>query len=380
MATGSTTKYLLPYPLPTDQVNVSGDIEKLAVKIDNILQEEIEDAAAAMWTGGTFSNGLTTPTYNDTTGKMSMSLAQDIQTTATPTFTGANLMGGDLYLGQSRTLIFEGSSNDSFKTTLTVANPTANRTITFQNVTGTVALTSESTLASLVNVASATGALTVQVGYGATTNGTTKTINIGGNGVSGSTTNINIGSAVSGALGTTTINSSSVSIPSSSISLGTVVAGTWSGTAIGISKGGTGLTSNPTNGQLLIGNGTGYTLSTITAGSGIIVTNSAGAITIAAEQGADVFPSQSGNSGKYLTTNGTAVSWSFIPQSSVTNLTSDLALKAPLASPTFTGTPNAPTASSSTNTTQIATTAFVKNNLNDELDAFYSRSFLLMGA
>ncbi|HEX7824951.1 MAG TPA: hypothetical protein VF477_08625 [Mycobacterium sp.] len=46
-------------------------------------------------------------------------------------------------------------------------------------------------------------------------------------------------------------------------------------------------------------------------------------------------------------------------QSTVTNLTTDLAAKAPLASPTFTGTPAAPTASAGTSTTQIATTAFV---------------------
>lgn len=37
-----------------------------------------------------------------------------------------------------------------------------------------------------------------------------------------------------------------------------------------------------------------------------------------------------------------------------------LATKAPLASPTFTGTPSGPTASAGTNTTQLATTAFVK--------------------
>lgn len=40
-------------------------------------------------------------------------------------------------------------------------------------------------------------------------------------------------------------------------------------------------------------------------------------------------------------------------------MTNALALKAPLASPTFTGTPAAPTAVADTNTTQIATTAFV---------------------
>lgn len=46
----------------------------------------------------------------------------------------------------------------------------------------------------------------------------------------------------------------------------------------------------------------------------------------------------------------------------ISNLTSDLALKAPLASPTFTGTPAGPTAALGTNTTQLATTAFVLAN------------------
>ena len=42
------------------------------------------------------------------------------------------------------------------------------------------------------------------------------------------------------------------------------------------------------------------------------------------------------------------------------NVQTQLNTKAPLASPTFTGTPAAPTASSGTNTTQVATTAFVE--------------------
>ena len=44
-----------------------------------------------------------------------------------------------------------------------------------------------------------------------------------------------------------------------------------------------------------------------------------------------------------------------------TNLATALNLKADLASPTFSGTPTAPTATAGTNTTQIATTAFVQN-------------------
>jgi len=53
------------------------------------------------------------------------------------------------------------------------------------------------------------------------------------------------------------------------------------GSALPVTSGGTGLTTIPTNGQLLIGNGSGYTLNTLGTGAGISVTNAAGTITIA---------------------------------------------------------------------------------------------------
>ena len=56
------------------------------------------------------------------------------------------------------------------------------------------------------------------------------------------------------------------------------------------------------------------------------------------------------------------VSLSGIPTST------DLNAKAPLASPNFTGIPLAPTASAGTNTTQVATTAFVTGGLNLKAD------------
>ena len=46
-------------------------------------------------------------------------------------------------------------------------------------------------------------------------------------------------------------------------------------------NGGTGVSAIPTSGQLLIGNGAGYTLNTLTPGAGIGVTNAAGSITLA---------------------------------------------------------------------------------------------------
>ncbi len=51
--------------------------------------------------------------------------------------------------------------------------------------------------------------------------------------------------------------------------------------ALAIGYGGTGITTTPANGRLLIGNGVDYSLANLTAGSGISVTNGAGSITIA---------------------------------------------------------------------------------------------------
>lgn len=61
--------------------------------------------------------------------------------------------------------------------------------------------------------------------------------------------------------------------------LDTPVSTAISGT-VPVNQGGTGLATTPTNGQLLIGNGSGYTLSTLTAGSGVTVTNGSGTITL----------------------------------------------------------------------------------------------------
>lgn len=57
-----------------------------------------------------------------------------------------------------------------------------------------------------------------------------------------------------------------------------------------VAQGGTGLTATPTNGQLAIGNGTGFTLATLTAGTNVTITNSAGGITINAAGSAQVYP------------------------------------------------------------------------------------------
>jgi len=47
-----------------------------------------------------------------------------------------------------------------------------------------------------------------------------------------------------------------------------------------VANGGTNLSATPTNGQLLIGNGTDYDLATLTAGTGVSITNGSGSITV----------------------------------------------------------------------------------------------------
>jgi hypothetical protein len=68
------------------------------------------------------------------------------------------------------------------------------------------------TITGTPNLGTGTGALTISLGVGSTASGSTKAVNIGTNGLSGSTTNITLGSAVSGSLGTTTIQAPTVNI------------------------------------------------------------------------------------------------------------------------------------------------------------------------
>jgi hypothetical protein len=93
---------------------------------------------------GTTTKGLRYPTAGDNPAVHTdiLNLATDVDTElddyvlkATPLFTGS------IELGTNATVIFEGSSNDGSETTLTVVNPTADRTISLPDATGTVVTT-----------------------------------------------------------------------------------------------------------------------------------------------------------------------------------------------------------------------------------------------
>ncbi len=57
---------------------------------------------------------------------------------------GNNTFDEDILLKASRRIFFEGATDDGFETLLTVVDPTADRTITFPNETGTVLTTAAS--------------------------------------------------------------------------------------------------------------------------------------------------------------------------------------------------------------------------------------------
>ena len=93
-----------------------------------------------------------------------------------------------------------------------------------------------------------------------------------------------------------------------------------------------------------------------TAGSNNPVTSKGIKAALDAKQGSLTFDSTpTANSANPVTSGGTKAA---------------LDLKADKASPTFTGTPKAPTAASGTNTTQIATTAFVQTALTNKVKSF----------
>lgn len=141
------------------------------------------------------------------------------------------------------------------------------------------ALTGDVTAAGPGSVAATLATVNGNVGtFGSSTSIPTFTVNAKGL-ITAASGNVVI--APAGTLTGTTLNSTVVT--SSLTSVGTITTGVWNGTTIAVANGGTGQTAY-TDGQLLIGDTStgGLDKATLTAGSGISVTNGNGSITIAA--------------------------------------------------------------------------------------------------
>ena len=122
------------------------------------------------------SNGLLDDTgalrYNPSTGTL---YAPNLQVAGTTTTVDTVTMNA------ANAIVFEGATADDFETTLTITDPTADRTITLPNATGTVALTSSDITG---NAATATALATARTIGGVSFDGTAN-INLPGVNTSG---------------------------------------------------------------------------------------------------------------------------------------------------------------------------------------------------
>ena len=246
--------------------------------------------------------------------------------------------------------------------TLTKATITAGSGITVTNGNGSITIASTSGGGSVTSVAASGGTTGLSftgspiTGAGTLTLGGTLAIASGGTGAtSASGARLTLGAAGSGA------NSDITSL-------------TGLTTALSVGQGGTGVATTPVNGQLLIGNGSGYSVSTLTAGSGISVSNSAGGITISATAGGGSVTSVSGSGGSTgltltggpITTSGTlTLGGTLAVASGGTGATSAAGAQSALGVPSTTGSGASGTwAISISGNAATATTATTANALN----------------
>tara|TARA_R110000765_G_scaffold4807_5_gene15155 strand:- start:196 stop:1413 length:1218 start_codon:yes stop_codon:yes gene_type:complete len=128
--------------------DLSITVDGSGINLSNIIQNT--DITFKVNDGGVSSTVMTLDGAESRVGILntSPSTALDVTGTVTATafagpLTGAVTTSG-IQITQNGTVIFEGSADDGFETTLTVVNPTADRTITIPNVSGTVVTTGDS--------------------------------------------------------------------------------------------------------------------------------------------------------------------------------------------------------------------------------------------
>ena len=115
--------------------------------------DKVNDNFVELYTklgNGSALSNLTFPTGTDTIVGRATTDTLTNKTLTNPTVNAATLTGAlDLtgaVLSGTNALVFEGSGADANETTFAITNPTADRTITFPDAAGTVALTSDITV------------------------------------------------------------------------------------------------------------------------------------------------------------------------------------------------------------------------------------------
>ena len=114
--------------------------------------DKINDNFVELYTklgNGSALSNLTFPTGTDTSVGRATTDTLTNKTLTSPTINGATVSSS---LSGNFTLVFEGATADAYETTLTVVDPTADRTITLPNETGTL-ITSASAATNAFSIA-----------------------------------------------------------------------------------------------------------------------------------------------------------------------------------------------------------------------------------
>jgi hypothetical protein len=256
----------------------------------------------------------------------------------------------------------------------TVSASTKTVNVATGGVSGSTTLTTIGPVlgASTTSIGGTTAASTLNLATGATLTATTKAVNIGTSGVAGSTTNIAIGSTTGTSTTTLqgnvtasglTLDLGNSTATSASYTLGGGASISGATKTVNIGTGGVagstttvniGSTLNTTNVNFSVTNGTISLGGNATAATQAVDTNSTALATTAFVVG------QAGSATPLV--NGTAAVGTSLRYARQDHVHGTDTTRAPLASPTFTGTPLSTTAAVDTNTTQIATTAYVVGN------------------
>jgi hypothetical protein len=126
---------------PSGTTTVAGLVE-LATNAETQTGTDTVRAVTPSGLQSKVSNSTSTTSSTTIASSTAVKAAYDLANAALPKSGGT--VTGALEIGTAGSLVFEGSSADSFETTLAVVNPTADRTITLPNTTGTVITTGDS--------------------------------------------------------------------------------------------------------------------------------------------------------------------------------------------------------------------------------------------
>lgn len=142
-ATGVKNEPLTNTEIDNNFINLNADIQTRVLTSDysdaDVLAKVKNVDGSGSGLDADVLRGLNPASVYGATGATGSSIvARDSTGSFTANTVTASQFNGALYLRAGDTLVFEGSSDDIYETTLAVTNPTADRAITLPNVSGTI--------------------------------------------------------------------------------------------------------------------------------------------------------------------------------------------------------------------------------------------------